>query len=251
MNPIIISHREFEGDERSLSYRDIDYIELDVRRTVDGVLVICHNRSLKNRLRRLLVDTNTYDDLYKKTGRKLPKLDDVISKLAGKVKFNLDIKQYGMIEDLINVVRKYGIENDVMFDSNRPNELEELYKRLPKSSYAYGFNIRDRRGFSSYRIVMVVVFLAYFVLIPLWPRLVKFITKRQAFIPSASIYFRIVNKGIVKFFHDRKISVYVFPVNDRKNMRKMVELGVDGIKTSKPELLNKVVKNAKGLGGEY
>jgi glycerophosphoryl diester phosphodiesterase len=241
--PLIFAHRGGEEwDGRMTRLKGADYIELDVRRTGDGVLVVKHDRSVKNSVRRVLVDSHSYSELHKKTGRKLPKLEEVVEDLRGKVKFNFDIKQYGIVDDLEKLIRRFGIEKEVMVDSGRHEELEELSRRLPKAKYAYEFNYRDRRGFGGYRIVIGIVYFSYFALYPAWPRIVKFVTRRSPFVPGASIYYRLVNKGIMKFFHDREIPVYVFPVNREGAMRKMVELGVDGIKTSKPELLKRVLE---------
>ncbi|MDP3982606.1 MAG: hypothetical protein Q8Q65_00845, partial [bacterium] len=100
------------------------------------------------------------------------------------------------------------------------------------------FNYADRKGLLSHRTIRLIGYLGFFVLRPLWPRLVKVMANRKSFVPAASIYWRALNPGVIDFFHKRKIPVYTFPVNSQEVFDKMLELKVDGIKTSNPELIN-------------
>lgn len=249
--PLIFAHRgcelapdgafKVQGSRFNNNFDDVDFVELDVRKTADDVLVVKHDRSVKNTVRRVLVDKHSYNSLYQKTGKKLPKLDDVVEELRGRVGLNLDIKYPDVVGELGRFVRRHGIEREVIIDSPRHDEIEQLSLRLPRARFCYTFNYKDNRGWDGYKLARAGKYLAYFALYPLWPQIVKLLAKRKPFMPGASIYYRMACTSVVKFFHDRGIPVYVWPVSRESAMRKMVELGVDGIKTSKPELLKRIL----------
>lgn len=246
--PLIFAHRGVEQENRgnegnwgNKGLEEVDYVELDVRKTADNILVVSHYRSLKNTVRRVLVDRNNYADLIKKTGKKLPKLEEVVEELKGKTDLNLDLKEEGLNSHITRFIKRHNIEKQSMIDSCYYKDLEALAEKFPKAKFAYSFNYKDKRGFDSFRIIKGLGYLGYFAFFPLWPRLVKQIAKREPLMPAASIFYRVANKGIVKFFHDREIKVYVWPVNGERGMRRMVELGVDGIKTEKPEVLREIL----------
>jgi glycerophosphoryl diester phosphodiesterase len=245
--PLIFIHRGCElprGGKLKAILGAADYIELDVRKTADDILVVSHHRSLKNTVRRVLVDKNSYSELVRKTGKKLAILEDIVEELSGKIRFNLDLKQEGYFSHIKKFIKRHKkIENEVIIDSCYYKELERLAEEFPKAKFAYSFNYKDKRGLESFRIVKGLAYLGYFAFFPLWPRLLKQVAKRKPLMPAASIFYRVANKGIVKYFHDRSIKVYVWPVNRESAMRRMIDLGVDGIKTSKPELLKRILKN--------
>ncbi len=46
---------------------------------------------------------------------------------------------------------------------------------------------------------------------------------------------RIVNKKVVRHWHKKGFAVYVWTINNLKNMRSFYRMGVDGILTDYPE----------------
>lgn len=241
--PLFFTHRTVDWWNRDVNQlKGADFAELDIRKTADDVLVVSHFRSVKNTIRRILVDQHSYSDLCRKSNRELPKLEKIIAELDGKVRFNLDLKQEGMVFWIKKFIRRHKIEKELIIDSGYSQDLEELAREFPKASFAYSFNYKDKRGLESFRIIKAMAYFSYFAFYPLWPKVIKLWAKRMPFIPAASMYYRVVNQGVVDYFHDRDIPVYVWPVNDERSMRNMIRLGVDGIKTSKPELLKRIVR---------
>lgn len=241
--PLIFAHRGCEkwNAPASSELLKADYVELDIRKTIDDVLVISHGRSLKNSVRRVLVDTHKYDDLVKKTGRRLPKLEEVVEELRGKLLFNLDLHQQNLAKDIKKFIKHHNLSKEVIIDSSRHEDLQELSSFFPEAQFAYGFNYKDNLGLESYRVFRGIAYFSYFALFPFWPQLIKLVARRTPFVPAASIYYRIANKGVVDFFHSRDIPVYVWCVKEEEDMKRMIALGVDGIKTNKPGLLKKII----------
>jgi glycerophosphoryl diester phosphodiesterase len=84
-----------------------DMIELDVRRTRDGQLVIFHDARVKT------VPTSSlrYDELKTKYAKsKPPLLADVLDLTKDRIALNLEIKETGYIEDTIALLRPFGLE---------------------------------------------------------------------------------------------------------------------------------------------
>ena len=52
----------------------------------------------------------------------------------------------------------------------------------------------------------------------------------------------VVNDRFVKAAHDRGIAVHVWTINDREEMERLLDLGVDGIFTDRPALLRQVME---------
>ena len=244
VKPLIFVHRGCENwDGDRARFRGVDFVELDIRKTADDVLVVSHARSVKNLPLRVLIDQHPYRQLTRKTGRLIPRLDEVVEELRGRVRFNLDLRQRGMVAQLRRFLKRHRLEREVLIDSRCHHELAELYQEFPNAMYAYEFNYRDYYGLSSHRVFRGIAYLSYFALYPFWPQLVKLVTRRTPFVPGATIYYRLASRGLVDFFHSRGIPVYVWSVNRVAAMRQMIELGVEGIKTHKPELLQQVLSS--------
>lgn len=84
-----------------------DMIELDVRRTRDGHLVVYHDARVKT------VPTGSlpYDALrVKRTRSRPPLLTDVLAKTKGRIALNLEVKEAGFTAELIELLRPFGFE---------------------------------------------------------------------------------------------------------------------------------------------
>lgn len=84
-----------------------DMIELDVRRTRDGQLVIFHDARVKT------VPTSSLPyDALKAKGSKAPppRLADVLELTKDRIALNLEIKETGYIEETIALLRPFGLE---------------------------------------------------------------------------------------------------------------------------------------------
>jgi glycerophosphoryl diester phosphodiesterase len=83
-----------------------DMIELDVRRTRDGQLVVFHDARVK------AVPTGSlrYDELTTKHKARPPLLQDVLKLTKDRISLNLEIKETGYIEETIALLRPFGLE---------------------------------------------------------------------------------------------------------------------------------------------
>jgi len=236
--PLIFAHRTiewFSGNRGML--KNFDVAEFDIRKTADNVLVVAHNRMIRNHVRVIRIDKSSYNKIHRYTGKLIPRLDDVIEELKGTVDLNLDLKQHNLTREIAKTVKRHKIERNVYIDSYNSEVLGRLGNMLPHAKLCVSFNYKDMKGISGFPIIKQMGYLSYLVLKPFWPRVHKSMAKRKEILPAAGLYHKVVNKGLLEFFHQRQVPVYVWPVNDKKSFKRMLELKVDGIKTSNPELI--------------
>ncbi|GCB44490.1 glycerophosphodiester phosphodiesterase family protein [Streptomyces sp. NL15-2K] len=106
--PAVSAHRG--GSERAGSatweaYEDAilsgaEYVEFDIRRTADGVLVVYHDPRVAHTgppLSRI-----THAELSERAGYAVPVVDDVMALIAGKLVGHLDLKEVGYERDVID-----------------------------------------------------------------------------------------------------------------------------------------------------
>jgi glycerophosphoryl diester phosphodiesterase len=85
----------------------VDMIELDVRRTRDGQLIVFHDARVKG------VPTGSlrYEALrVKRTRSPPPLLADVLALAKGRVALNLEVKEAGYVEETIALLRPFGLD---------------------------------------------------------------------------------------------------------------------------------------------
>lgn len=106
----------------------VDIVEVDVRRTLDGVLVLMHNPSIKaTTTGRGLVSLSTYRRLQRKTLRsgcrlktaaKIPTLEEVLVASKGRVLLNLD-KAFGYFDEIVALAEKTGTLDQIILKTDK------------------------------------------------------------------------------------------------------------------------------------
>jgi glycerophosphoryl diester phosphodiesterase len=83
-----------------------DMIELDVRRTRDGRLVVFHDARVKT----VPISSLRHDTLKVKGTRKPPPLlEDALALTKGRIALNLEVKEAGYVEETIALLRPFGL----------------------------------------------------------------------------------------------------------------------------------------------
>jgi glycerophosphoryl diester phosphodiesterase len=106
-----------------------DMIELDVRRTRDGHLVVFHDARVKT----VPTASLRYDALRTKgTKSRPPLLQDVLALTQGRIALNLEIKEPGYLDDTIALLRPFGLERCLVssFLDDVVREAKELAPEL-------------------------------------------------------------------------------------------------------------------------
>ena len=60
-------------------------------------------------------------------------------------------------------------------------------------------------------------------------------------VPIYQYGIKLVTKRFVKYVQSKDLKIHVWTINDENTMRKLIDLGVDGIITDRPKLLKEVL----------
>jgi glycerophosphoryl diester phosphodiesterase len=197
-----------------------DGIELDVRRSADGHIIVFHDRHTyrMTRVRGNIHRLNLSDirSLYLKQSNfpleKIPTLPEILD-LAGKnVLINIDVKKEnfsnnGFEEKILQIIDDFKCINNVIISSFNPFLLKKIALLNPKIHL--GFIFRNRSS-----------------MMMLNGHPVKSLHAR----------FPILSIKYLSNLYQRSSKVYAWTVDEGKKMIELIKKGVDGIITNKPEL---------------
>ncbi|MGF1509839.1 MAG: glycerophosphodiester phosphodiesterase [Myxococcota bacterium] len=215
------------ADAVSLGFR---YLETDCHATADGVLVAFHD----DRLDRVSDETGrvadkTWNELSRvklAKGGRVVRLDDLLA-VWSDTRFNIDPKSDAAAELLPDVLRKvrFGLDR-LCIGSFSDARLARLRIRLgPGLCTSMGPKEVLRLRVQSYGVPRILgSFKARCVQVPV----------RQGLIPVADELF-------IRRAHRLGLHVHVWTVNDPSEMRRLLDLGVDGLVTDRPRVLKRVL----------
>ncbi len=203
-----------------------DYAEFDVQQTKDGVVVLMHDKDLRRVAKvnknieevdyseiKLLDVSGIYSQKFK--GEKIPTLDEVIKKAKGKIKLDIEIKSYGnninLPEKVVKIIEDNNATDSSIICSFDYKILEKVKKLNPKiqTGYITSFNNDDILSLNC--------------------------------VDFYSIYNSKVNKELVDKIHKNNKKIHVWTVDNVKDMKKFIEMGVDGVITDYPEKLKSIL----------
>lgn len=201
----------------------VDQIELDVRFSKEGELMVIHDEKLNRTINgKGFVRDFTLAELKKLDagkGEKIPTLQEVIELVRDKDVFlQIELKELNMERHVLDLIQKNNFEEKVMIISFLHKELRKI-KEL-NSKIKTGILIGRR-------------------FIDPLKRL------REVKADAVSMRHTLVSKRLVEKLHQNNIELTVWVVNELKDVRRMVDLGVDIIGTDKPDL---VISELKKLG---
>ncbi len=214
-----------------------EMIELDVMLTKDGVPVAFHDASLEdhtdgsgelknytlNELQKL--DAGSWFH-PKFSEQKIPTLEEVLAFTSGKISLNIEIKteavsdevRGGVEEKSLELVKKYGMEDHVLFSSfdyRAIAHLKELDPDMP-AAILYEKSQSDKKLPS------------------------ELLSKYSA--DAFNCSYRQLNTKRFKDIRKHNIPVFVYTVDRPSRMRKLLKMNVTGIFTNKPDVLWEVLE---------
>ena len=116
----------------------VDFVEIDVRRTEDGVLVVLHDETVnrttngKGRVDRLCL--RDIEKLNAGNGEHIPTLEEVLKVAAGKTGLMLELKIRGAAQQTVEAVREAGFRDPVIYASFLHDELKYVRTVDPEAS---------------------------------------------------------------------------------------------------------------------
>jgi glycerophosphoryl diester phosphodiesterase len=219
----------------------VDVIETDVHSTSDGVLVVMHDATVDRttdgtgrihditlaELKRLDAGYRWSDSEMKTfpwRGMRLsvPTLEEVFAKLP-EMRFNIEPKQESpsIIKPLCRIIREKGMADKVMVGSFSQTVLDEFRKECPEVATSAG-PTEVGEFLRAYKAKAAMSDK---------PKM------RALQVPEYVGGVQVITKGLVEAAHSHNLQVHAWTVNETKDMRRLLEAGVDGIVTDYPDRL--------------
>ena len=224
----------------------VDVLEMDVRSTRDGQLIILHDDTVSRTTNATgpvqnytLVDLKKLDAAHRwspdngqtfplrNKGIQIPTLPEVF-KAFPQTKLNLEIKEArsSTIQSLCRLIRDHQMTNSVVVASFETDSLKEFRRLCPQVATSAGAS-EAQLFFGLQKVYLEAVYSP---------------DAQVLQVPEALGDLKIVNKRFIDAAHARNMRVQVWLVNDVTSMQRLLELGLDGIMTDYPQRLLELLK---------
>ncbi len=226
--PFIIGHRgcAYEPENTLSSIKraielGVDGVEIDVRRCKSSEIVVIHDDKVDRTAngRGYVKDFNLKDlkKLNVNGTEKIPTLEEIIDfirnfnyKNKKSIKLVVELKEKGLEEDVIKTIKKYSMVGNTIIISF----YHQLIKNIKK------LNSKINAGILFVGNPVDAVSLA-----------------KDADAELLFPNFNFVDRGFAENARKNKLKVFVWNIDDVENLKKMLELNVDGVGSNRPDVL--------------
>ena len=213
---VIIGHRGAKGHpentlpsfEAALE-QGADGVELDVRLSGDGQLIVVHSPVVRG----LLVKSTPFGkfrDLG--NGYQIPLLEQVLQCLAGRTFLDIELKEIGFEQQAIEMIKQHAEIKDVMISGLNTDVLNKVHEVQSDIQLGFIYNRTQQEE-----------------------------SRHNSPIDYVIPQFRLASRELIEDVHDEDLQVFAWTVNSEREMRRLLSLGVDGIITDEPGLLARVL----------
>ncbi|MGB9659552.1 MAG: glycerophosphodiester phosphodiesterase [Nitrososphaerales archaeon] len=221
----IIAHRGASAYEPENTLRAIKralelnakMIEVDVRLSKDRQIVVIHDESVDRTTNgKGFVKDLTLEELKKLDtgkGERIPTLQEVINAVRNKAILIIEIKVLKIEDSVVKIIEKEGIEKEVVITS--------FYH--PISRKIKELNPTIKTG---------VIFKCH----PIKPAELALNAHADSLFPEH----KYVSEEMVKGAHENNLKIYPWTIDDPNRANQLIEMGVDGIVTNKPDMLERI-----------
>jgi glycerophosphoryl diester phosphodiesterase len=190
----------------------VDFVEVDVRHTADGMLVVLHdetvNRTTNGKGR---VDGLSLREVKKfnaGNGEHIPTLGEVLKVAAGRAGLMLELKVKGVAEQTVETVREAGFKDPVIYASFLHDELTHVRAIDPGASLMMLFG-----GLSRASVARAIKYGSVYV----------------------GLRYDKATRRLVDAFHRANLLVWVYTANSPGDIQHALSVGVDGVISNFPE----------------
>ena len=225
--PLILGHRgsPTEAAENTLASFQraladgADGVELDVRRTGDGVLVVFHDDVLTSGES---LAEHSFDDLREITaahGLAFHPLEEIFRELGGKGFLNIELKELETAAGAVDLALGLLPPSSYVFSSFLPMVVRECRRRAPDVPAIYiTDSARDPE------------------------RLLALLEQMDA--SGVGLWHEAVTDQLAQFFTSQHVPLFVWTVNDVAEARRLAKLRATGIITDLPGLLRNALTSS-------
>jgi glycerophosphoryl diester phosphodiesterase len=219
--PLVVGHRGAAGlepEEHDAFHKravDIgtDAVEMDVRRSKDGELVITHDATVDrttngtgkvNSLK--LTELKALDA---GRGERIPTLEESLGSLGTRADLYIEVKEPETVPDTLNLVQKSGMLGRTTFVSFFHPPIRSIKERSPSSRCGVTFSCE-----------------------PANPASLALEVKAEIVLPNTYVSDRMVKEA-----HSRSLLVQTWTVNNGDDLARVVRCGGDGVASDYPNLM--------------
>ncbi len=189
-----------------------DFAEVDVRRTRDGELILLHDE----RVDRTTDGEGPVDGMSIERVRKLkgmggeriPTLAQALHAANGRIGLMLELKVQGITDKVRSAVRRSRFRSPLVYASFAAEEMREIRTAIPSATTMVLMDTLPRDPITHVRHVRAT---------------------------HAGLRFSTVTRPLIEGFHDAGLRVFVYTVNEPKDIRSAVSVGVDSIISDFPD----------------
>ena len=210
--------RAYEPENTLSSFRralelGVDAVELDVRKTMDNELVVIHNADVNKTTNGSgAVNELTLEEIQRfvtEKGEHVPTLEDVLDAVARRVKVLVELKETGTEEQVISLIRKKRLTENVIIISFHEDVLRKV-RELSDEVETGLIYVRHKNP------IQAALDLKAEYLLPLY---------------------RFTHSSNVKKAHEAGLKVIVWSINNKEEVDEYKKKGVDGIASDRPDIL--------------
>jgi len=196
-------------------------VEVDVRATKDKKLVLYHDNTLLRLAKKSrYISGIQLADLRKVRlhgNSRILELSDFLKITNGKITVNLEIKVPHFEEEIVRQIKRHHHQNSAILSSKNFRIIRKIKQIDPKLKVGYVINIGH---FSRRHLHNAQKIGAY----SIHPSNLK------------------TTHRLIKYVHSLRMRVFPYAINTSGRMKYLINCGVDGIITDRPDLLRKVIK---------
>ena len=255
--PLLMAHRggaglapenTLEAFRNAVEVWGADALELDVRATADGHIVVIHDATVDRTtdgtgrvaafhlkaLRQLDAGHRFTDPegraSFRGTGVRVPLLDEVLDAFPH-TRLNVETKERRATVGMLEVIRRHRAEHRVLFAASHETD------RAAARGYPGPWGASERQ-------------IRWFYLLHATPFGRLYTPGADALqVPDTWQGRRVVTPRFIREAHARNIAVHVWTVDDVDDMRRLLEWEVDGVQTDRPDRLARLLCSEYGRPG--
>lgn len=191
----------------------VDAVELDVRKTKDGQIVVIHNAEVEKTTdgKGLVSELSLREikEFSAEKGEKIPTLKEVLDFLDKKAKILIELKEAGVEKQVLAIVCENGLQKNVIIVSFIEKVLRKV-RELNKEVETGLIYVKHKNP------IKAALDLEARYLLPLY---------------------RFTHTANVQKAHENGLKVIVWTINKPEEVEEYVKKGVDGIASDKPDIL--------------
>jgi len=204
-----------------------DAVEFDAQETVDGEIVIIHDYdTLRTAGTEGIVEQMTLKELKKLNfgnGEQIPTLLELVELAKDKISLNCEIKVEGIAKKIIHIFQDSDILDSTIVSSFLHEELIRVQKIEPQLKLAPLVPAEPGK-FSDWNYKK---------------KLIDFTSENNYY--AINPLYKLADKQFIEYAHEKNIKVFPWTVDSGIAMKKLINMGIDGIMTNDISRLKEVL----------